>query len=83
MRFFKNASKTKYKKIKGRKKSHVPSWEGAPKKRVSIHREKSGGGVQKKIKLLISDANEINELVTYVFIANTLMRHLMSLNVRS
>ena len=59
MRFFKNASKTKYKKIKGRKKSHVPSWEGAPKKRVSIHREKSGGGVQKKIKLLISDAPEI------------------------
>ena len=26
---------------------------------------------------------KLNELVTYVFIANTLMRHLMSLNVRS
>ena len=32
-RFFKNASKTP---LKGRKKSHVRSWEGAPKK-MCVH----------------------------------------------
>ena len=58
MRFFKNASKTKYKRSK--KKSHAPSWEGAPKKRASIHpRKKWRRSREKEQNLLISDAPEM------------------------
>ena len=33
---------------RSKKKSHVSSWEGAPKERASFTQEKSGGGVQKR-----------------------------------
>ena len=45
--------------------------------------EKSGGEVQKKINLLISDTPEIKEVSYLCLHSITLMRHFMSLNVRS
>ena len=56
MRFFKNASKTKY---KGRKKGMCHLERARPKNVRPFIQEKSGGRVQKKINLLISDAPEI------------------------
>ena len=80
MRFFKNASKTQY---KSRKKAMCHLERARPKKVRPFIQEKSGGGVQKKINLLISDAPEIKRVSYLCLHSITLMRHLMSLNVRS
>ena len=54
MRFFKNASK---KKVEKKAMCHLE--RARPKSVRPFTQEKSGGGVQKKIGLLISDAPEI------------------------
>ena len=44
-------------------------------------REESGGGVQNDKLIAIPKHLKLNELLIYVFIANTLMRHPMSVNM--
>ena len=79
MRFFKNASKTQY---NGRKKSHLE--RARPKKYESIHPSQKVAEESQKNKFINFQTHlKLNTLVICVLTANTLMRHSVSLNVRS
>ena len=67
------------KTVKRSKKSHVRSWEGAPKKMCVHSFSKKVAEESKKDKLLISEKPEIKWVSYFRFgIANTLMQHSVS-----